>query len=211
MDNLKEVAKRYLTGWKTIPNYISFVRIALIPVFGVLFYKGFLGWAVAILILSGITDFIDGKIARKFNQISELGKMLDPLADKLTQITIAILLFMQFNSCGNELMNAYSWIFLIFIAKEAIFVIGGVTMLMCGLKPTAAEIYGKVATFVFYGVMVVMFVFGPEVGVLSAKYALPDVWCIVLVAVSAILALIAFVAYMPDVFRQIKEKRNQSK
>lgn len=198
--------KRFLENWNTIPNFISFFRILLIPVFGVLFYKGYLGWALITIVASGLTDFIDGKIARKFNMVSELGKMLDPLADKLTQITLAILLFIEFNTCSDETMRAFSWVFLIFLAKEAVFVIGGVIMIALGMLPSAAEIYGKVATFVFYGVMVALFLFGPEVGVFASTFTLPNVVCMVLVVISVILTLVAFVSYMPDVIRQCKEK-----
>ncbi len=198
--------KRFLENWNTIPNFISFFRILLIPVFGVLFYKGYLGWALITIVASGLTDFIDGKIARKFNMVSELGKMLDPLADKLTQITLAILLFIEFNTCSDETMRAFSWVFLIFLAKEAVFVIGGVIMIALGMLPSAAEIYGKVATFVFYGVMVALFLFGPEVGVFASTFTLPNIVCMVLVVISVILTLVAFVSYMPDVIRQCKEK-----
>ncbi len=202
----KDLINRYLSNWKTIPNYISFVRILLIPVFAVLFYNDQLIWALVVVVLSGLTDFVDGKIARKFNQVSELGKLLDPLADKLTQITLAILLFIEFNECNDATMKTFSWIFLIFLVKEAIFVVGAVIMLSLGMIPSAAEIYGKVATFVFYGVMVVLFLFGPEVGVFSNFFTLPSVACIVLVVISAILTLVAFVSYIPDVVRQCKEK-----
>ncbi len=198
--------KRFLENWNTIPNFISFFRILLIPVFGVLFYKGYLGWALITIIVSGLTDFVDGKIARKFNMVSELGKMLDPLADKLTQITLAILLFVKFNTCSDETMRAFSWVFLIFLAKEAVFVIGGVIMIALGMLPSAAEIYGKVATFVFYGVMVALFLFGPEVGVFASTFTLPNIVCMILVIISVILTLVAFVSYMPDVIRQCKEK-----
>lgn len=202
----KDLINRYLSNWKTIPNYISFVRILLIPVFAVLFYNDQLIWALVVVVLSGLTDFVDGKIARKFNQVSELGKLLDPLADKLTQITLAILLFIEFNECNDATMKTFSWIFLIFLVKEAIFVVGAVIMLSLGMIPSAAEIYGKVATFVFYGVMVVLFLFGPEVGVFSNFFTLPSVACVVLVVISAILTLVAFVSYVPDVVRQCKEK-----
>lgn len=202
----KNMINRYLSNWKTIPNFISFIRILLIPVFGVLFRQGHLACALVIVIVSGLTDFVDGKIARKFNQISDLGKLLDPLADKLTQITLAILLFLEFNECTDATMKTFSWVFLIFLAKEAIFVIGAIIMLALGMIPSAAEIYGKVATFVFYGVMVVLFLFGPEVGVFSRFFTLPSVACVVLVVISAVLTLVAFVSYIPDVARQCKEK-----
>ncbi|MBQ5825679.1 MAG: CDP-alcohol phosphatidyltransferase family protein [Clostridia bacterium] len=202
----KSMINRYLSNWKTIHNFISFVRILLIPVFGVLFREGHLVWALIIVVISGLTDFVDGKIARKFNQISDLGKLLDPLADKLTQITLAILLFLEFNECSDATMKTFSWVFLIFLVKEAIFVVGAIIMLSLGMIPSAAEIYGKVATFVFYGVMVVLFLFGPEVGVFSSFFTLPGVACVVLVVISAILTLVAFVSYIPDVARQCKEK-----
>ncbi|MBR6634840.1 MAG: CDP-alcohol phosphatidyltransferase family protein [Clostridia bacterium] len=198
--------KRYLTGWKTIPNFISFFRILLIPVFGVLFHKGELVWALFVIVVSGLTDFVDGKIARKFNQISELGKMLDPLADKLTQITLAILLFLEFNASTDKVMHAFSYVFLVFLGKEAVMVIFAVIMIALGMVPSAAEIYGKVATFVFYGVMVALFLFGPEVGVFANAFTLPDIVCIVLVSISAVLTVVAFVSYIPDVVRQVKEK-----
>jgi len=202
----KDLINRYLSNWKTIPNYISFVRILLIPVFAVLFYNDQLIWALIVVVVSGLTDFVDGKIARKFNQVSDLGKLLDPLADKLTQITLAILLFIEFNECNDATMKTFSWIFLIFLVKEAIFVVGAIIMLSLGMIPSAAEIYGKVATFVFYGVMVILFLFGPEVGVFSNFFTLPAIACVVLVVISAILTLVAFVSYVPDVLRQCKEK-----
>lgn len=202
-----DMVKRYLKDWNTIPNLISYVRILLVPVFAVLFRQGYLGWALVAIVISGLTDFVDGKIARKFNQVSDLGKLLDPLADKITQITLAILLFLEFNECSDNLMKTFSWVFLVFLVKEAIFVIGGIIMLSFGMVPSAAEIYGKVSTFVFYGVMVVLFLFGPEVGVFSEKlFTLPSTVCVVLIVISVILTLVAFVSYMPDVIRQCKEK-----
>lgn len=201
-----DMIKRYLKDWNTIPNIISYVRILLIPVFAVLFRQGHLAWALVAIVVSGLTDFVDGKIARKFNQVSDLGKLLDPLADKLTQITLAILLFLEFNSCTDDVMKAFSWVFLVFLAKEAIFVVGGVIMLSLGMVPCAAEIFGKVSTFFFYGVMVVLFLFGPEVGVFASFFTLPSKICVVLVVISVILTLIAFASYVPDVVRQCKTK-----
>ncbi len=70
---MKENLKSLFEGCWTIPNLLSLIRILLIPVFGVLFYQGEIAWAVVVLVLSGLTDFFDGKIARRFNQISALG------------------------------------------------------------------------------------------------------------------------------------------
>ena len=154
----------YIKDWKkevfTIPNLLILFRLALIPVYITVYLNAEEDWqyyvAGAILAVSCVTDLIDGKIARRFNQISELGKMLDPVADKLTQITIAIVIFLEFNKSTNPTMQWFKWVFLFFLFKELLMVIIGAIMLACGLRPVAAEIYGKVATFVFYAVMVLV-------------------------------------------------------
>ena len=176
-----------------------------------MFYRQEYGWAVLTLVLSGLSDFFDGKIARKFNQISALGKMLDPVADKLTQVTLAVLLFMSFNKAQDETLKAFSWVFLVFIVKEIIMVVGGAVMLACGIRPGAAEIYGKVATFAFYAIMILVIAFGPEVGVFRTVFTLPNVLMMILVIISAILTLVAFASYIPGTFRQFKERFAKNK
>ena len=81
----------------TIPNLLSFLRILLIPVIIRLYvYRGALELTAAVIILSGLTDILDGFIARKFGMVSDLGKALDPLADKLTQIAVLFCLLTRF-------------------------------------------------------------------------------------------------------------------
>lgn len=203
MDGLKKL----FTGCLTIPNLLSLIRIILIPVFGVLFYHGEVMWAVVVLVLSGLTDFFDGKIARKFNQVSELGKVLDPVADKLTQMTIAIILFLTFNKSENPVMVWFKWVFLFFVAKELLMVIVGGIMIAIGLKPSAAIIYGKVATFAYYLVMALVITFGPEVGALRNVFTLPDTVMIILVIISAILTFVALLSYIPGTLKQFKKKK----
>ncbi len=198
--------KDLFKGCWTIPNLLSVIRILLIPVFAVLFYKQEYGWAILTLVLSGLSDFFDGKIARKFNQISALGKMLDPVADKLTQVTLAVLLFVSFNKAQDSTLKAFSWVFLVFIIKEIVMVLGGAVMLACGIRPGAAEIYGKVATFAFYAIMILVIAFGPEVGVFRTVFTLPNILMMILVIISAILTLVAFASYIPGTFRQFKER-----
>ncbi len=212
----KKTAYLFENVW-TIPNIISFIRILLIPVFGVLFYKGELLWALLILAFSGFTDFIDGKLARKLNQVSELGKMLDPIADKLTQATIAIVYFFTFRNAENETLNLFAWVFLLFILKELVMLVGGAIMIAVGIRPGAAEIYGKAATLVFYVVMVALMAFGPEIGAFRAEegailqlFTLPDTVMMVLVVISLIMTIIAFLSYMPGVYSQVKERFGKS-
>lgn len=204
---MKENLKSLFSGCLTVPNLLSLIRILLIPVFGVLFYQGHIGWAVIVLVFSGLTDFFDGKIARRFNQISELGKMLDPVADKLTQITIAIVIFLEFNKSTNPTMQWFKWVFLFFLFKELLMVIIGAIMLACGLRPVAAEIYGKVATFVFYAVMVLVIAFGPEIGALRTLFVLPDWLMIALVILAAVLTFVALLSYAPPTYKQFQEKK----
>lgn len=203
---MKEKLAYYFENWKTIPNYISFVRILLIPVFAVLFYKDYTVAAFIILALSGLSDMVDGKIARKLNQISNLGKMLDPIADKLTVFAIAIILFLKFHQVSNETLKAFSWVFLLFIAKDIVMLGFGLFMILKGLHPVAAEIYGKLATLAFYTVMAVIMAVGPEVGAFREVFVLPDAVMMVLVIISVVLTFVAFFSYIPDVVRQCSER-----
>jgi len=205
---MKAIIKEYLTGCLTIPNLLSLIRIALIPVFAVLFVDGNYLWAVIVLAISGLTDFFDGKIARKFNQISALGKLLDPIADKLSQMTIAVVFYLTFKNSVDATVRAFSWIFLVFIIKEAVMVVGGAIMIAFGIKPVAAEMPGKIATFAFYTIMCVVMAFGPDIGILGNIWTLPAPAMLVLVGISVILTLVAFFSYVPGVLQQIKEKKN---
>lgn len=209
-DNLKGIFK----GCLTIPNLMSVIRILLIPVFAVLYVKGYIWWSVAILAVSGISDFLDGKIARKFNQVSALGKMLDPIADKLTVFALAIVLFLQFKSAESASMRAFAWVFLLFIAKDIIMLLGGALLIALGSRPVAAEIYGKAATLVFYVVMIVIIGFGPEVGAVSRTYpnlALPETVVFVLVVIAVILTFVAFISYLPSSIKQILNNAKKKK
>ena len=94
--------KGLFKGCLTVPNLLSLIRIILVPVFAVLFYQGHVLWAVFVLFLSGLSDFFDGKIARRFHQVSALGKVLDPVADKITQITIAVMLFLEVHKSTRD-------------------------------------------------------------------------------------------------------------
>ena len=199
--------KDLFKGCWTIPNLLSVIRILLIPVFAYLFYNDEKIWAVVILALSGLSDTFDGQIARKFNQISDLGKVLDPVADKLTQITIAVMLLIDFKSAQNPIINALGWGFLVFLIKEAVMIVGGLIMLLLNIRPGAAEFWGKAATVVFYVGMVIIIAVGPEVGALNdiIGFELPNVITGIIVVLCAIMTIAAFLSYMPETFRQFKE------
>lgn len=206
MDELKNNIKDLFKGWNTIPNWLSFIRIALIPVFVVLFLKGYVLVAVIIMICAALTDLFDGKIARKLNQVSNLGKLLDPIADKLSQMAIVIVLIVTYWD------NAIKYLFMFFIAKELIMIIAGAILIALGMRPTAAEIWGKVATNVFYIGMIFILAFGKNGALCDITgFTLPDVVTWVLVVISAICTLISLIGYVPGFIRQLKEKKQSNK
>jgi len=126
----------------TIPNLMSAARILMIPFFAYFYMKDELVIAVIFLLLSGLSDLFDGLIARKFNQITELGKMLDPFADKLTQGVVAICLAVK--------IKEIRLLLILFIVKELLMLCGAIVLLKRKKKPTAAKWYGKVGTALFY-------------------------------------------------------------
>lgn len=127
---------------KTVPNLLSMLRILLIIPFVFFFLSGNYIMAAVMIIISGISDALDGFIARKFNQITEIGKMLDPLADKLTLIAIMI--------CIVILFPIVLPVVVILIIKDVMMMIGASILLKKNIKPPAARWYGKVATIMFY-------------------------------------------------------------
>lgn len=135
----------------TVPNALSVLRIVIVPFFAWCFLTDRLAGAVALLVLSGLSDMFDGLIARKFNQITELGKILDPFADKLTQGVVALCLAIKFPMIGPVLG--------LFIAKELLMLCCALVLLKKHKRPGGAKWYGKVATVMFYisvSVIVVM-------------------------------------------------------
>ena len=133
----------------SVPNVISLIRLAIIP-FMVWFYlEGKLVWAVAMVAISGLSDAIDGYIARHFNQITPLGKVLDPVADKLTQIALGVCLVFSFPFVLP--------LVILLVIKDALMLFWGVHLLKAGQSPFSARWWGKVATIAFYiGVLVIM-------------------------------------------------------
>lgn len=134
----------------TIPNLLSLIRILLIPVILWLYYgKGLHIHAVGVIVLSGLTDIIDGFIARHFNMVSDLGKILDPVADKLTQLAL-ICCF----------LSRFSWLLplmILFIAKELLMGAVGYMALKKKNQVNSSQWFGKLNTLVLYAVMLVFF------------------------------------------------------
>lgn len=146
----------FMKDWKneifTIPNLLSLFRLVLIPVYVVLYLRAsdptdyFL--AGTILAVSCITDLLDGKIARRFNMISTLGKILDPLADKLTQLALTICLSIQY-----PVMRV---VLVLFLVKEIFQTLAGIFFLRQGKMLPGALMAGKICTSVFFISLIIM-------------------------------------------------------
>lgn len=195
-------------NWNTIPNWLSFFRIAMIPVFSVLFIKEYYVAAFIVMIVAAVTDLIDGKIARKYNMVSNLGKILDPVADKLSQMAIVIILIYKFWNDGIK------YVLFLFIAKELVMIVGGLFLLSKGLRPGAAEIWGKVATTVFYIFMIAIIALGGDNCALAnvkffQPFILSQTVIDIMVVISAILTFVSLFSYVPGFFKQLKEKKEK--
>ncbi len=210
MSKFNENVKDLFENWNTIPNWMCFIRIALIPVFSVLFVKGIYLWAFIAMIVAALTDVFDGKIARKYNMVSNLGKILDPIADKLSQMAIVIILIVKF--WNND--GIVKYIFFLFIIKELLMICGGAILMAKGMRPTAAEVWGKAATVVFYVFMITIIAIGsadgPLVGVWFIKQ-LPQTVTTVMVIIAAVMAFISLFGYAPGFIKQMKENKQAEK
>jgi len=135
---------------KNLPNVLTVFRIILVPIFVWAFLGlGSLPIACGIYILAGATDLLDGYIARKYNLITKLGTVLDPLADKLLQLTATATLAIS----GLHFMWA---VFGILLIKEVLMVIGGAVLYKKGVVMPAVW-YGKVySAYLFVVVLVVI-------------------------------------------------------
>ena len=167
-----------IKDWKkdlfTIPNLLSLFRLLLIPVYVIIYLHGDHFIAAAILAVSCLTDLIDGKIARHFNMISAIGKILDPLADKATQLALILCLSVEY---------PLLWCLIgCFIIKEGFQLIAGSIYLHKGIMLKGALLSGKICTTVLF-ISLILMVLIPN---------LPDVIVLIITIVDLVSMLIAF-------------------
>ena len=143
-------APRNLSGRVlTVPNVLSFLRLALVPFFLWLLVSGADIWALMVLVFSSLTDFLDGWIARRFNQITRLGELLDPAADRLYIFAALI---------GLAWRDLVPWWFVALVLGRDVFLLGlGVVLANYGFGPLPVHQLGKLATFcLFYALPMIM-------------------------------------------------------
>ena len=178
----------FIKDWKkeifTIPNLLSLFRLILIPVYILIYLNAqeatdyYL--AGGILAVSCLTDMIDGKIARRYNMITSLGKLLDPLADKATQFSLILCLTIKVE---NHLL----WSLVgLFVLKEGFQAIAGCVRLRKGIMLKGALFSGKICTTILFISLIVMVIM-PDLSPTAID---------VITIVDAVFMLIAFVHYV---------------
>lgn len=172
----------------TIPNGLSLVRLMLIPL--VLWMYCVKNWyigAACVILFSTATDIVDGWIARTYHMVSDLGKFLDPVADKLTQVSMIVCLIWEAIVKENTpLFVELVSLLVLFVVRELIMLIVGSVVLKKTDTVNSAKWYGKAATVVLYCAMLALFVF-PK---------MPDLLGFVLLMVCAAVILYALVRYL---------------
>ena len=189
-----------IKDWKkdilTIPNLLSLFRLVLIPVYVMIYLNAtepvHYYIAGSILAVSCLTDMIDGKIARHFNMISTVGKILDPLADKATQFTLTICLAIRY---------PVLWIMAVLIFVKEIFqLIAGIIVYRKGQMLKGALMSGKICTTVLFISLIVM--------VLTPEQYLTDKIVNITTIVDIIFLLIAFADYIRTYYKHTPMLQN---
>lgn len=160
-----------------IPNALTIIRFLLIPGFVYYFFSPMeygVRIAIVIFVVAGLTDILDGFIARKYNIVTRLGIVLDPLADKLMLITVLI---------SAALKNQISfWIIVIVAIKETLLILGAITLFNDHDIVVPANRFGKISTIAFY------------IAILAMAFELP--YSQVLLDGFVLLTIVALVVYI---------------
>ena len=175
----------FIKDWKkdlfTIPNMLSLFRLLLIPVYIVIYLnaQNDVDYYIAgsILAVSCLTDMIDGQIARHFNMISTIGKILDPFADKVTQFSLIVCLAIEYPILIP--------LMILFFIKEVFQLVAGLLTLRKGQMLTGALITGKISTAVLFVSLIVLVMF-PAIGPVAVN---------IIMVVDGVLLLISFLHY----------------
>jgi cardiolipin synthase len=141
----------------TAANQLTLLRMLLIPVFVILVVYGELGWALGVFVAAGLTDGLDGLLARWSDQKTSLGAWLDPMADKLLLVTTFVVLTWP----GLGLANRFPiWLTVCIISRDVVIVLTvAIVNLAIGRRTFRPSIYGKIATAIYMVTAIVAMVF----------------------------------------------------
>lgn len=156
--------KHIIREYFSIPNLMGYFRILLIPLYLYLYFNAATQkdyyLAALVMALSFLSDLLDGKVARKFNMITEFGKILDPVADKLTQFALAVSFSLRY--------PAMTALLILFTCKELIMGLLGLFMMKHGYRMNGAQKHGKLSTAFLNLVLFVLLVF-PDISYFSVN------------------------------------------
>ncbi|MGH9348479.1 MAG: CDP-alcohol phosphatidyltransferase family protein [Vicinamibacterales bacterium] len=141
----------------TVANQLTFLRILIIPAFVLLVTYGHLGWALVAFITAGLTDALDGLIARRANQRTSLGAWLDPMADKLLVVTTFVVLTIPDVPVTNHIPL---WLAILLISRDVVIVaVVAIVNLAVGPRTFRPSFFGKFATATYIVVSIVFLYF----------------------------------------------------
>jgi cardiolipin synthase len=190
----------------TLPNVLTIFRMVLIPIFvSLLFYQRFV-WALVVFVTAGITDGLDGLLARRFDQQSQLGTILDPIADKLMLVTAFIVLSMRvvFHAPLPKHLPVPFWVTVAVISRDVFIIVGAAAInIMTGFRGFKPSWLGKLNTAVQI-LAITAIMFSASVPLWSGYY-LPTIYTCVFT-----LAILSGVHYVFFVSKLLNEERRQT-
>ena len=166
-----------------VPNFLTILRLFMVPAFVIAIFQDGSGrfWAAGLFVLAGITDVLDGYLARKWNQITDFGKLADPAADKMMQLSALVCLFIMGRLPG--------WILFIYAAKELLQVAGGLRLLNINKYVVYSKWSGKIATVLLFIAITVIIVTTEQQ--LLLRYA---TWMLVICLIATVVAIFVYVS-----------------
>ncbi len=180
-----------------VPNTLTAVRfIVIAPMMKFLLDQKFV-YAGIMILISALSDMLDGFLARKLDQVTDLGKILDPIADKLTLIAVVV--------CVNVLYPSVMPFILVLFTKELLMLAGGAFLLKMKIKPPAAKWYGKLSTVLFYTSITTLIMLKAIWGYTNQTLSL------ILLAVTTASMLFSLVRYFILFVKLVREKNNAEK
>jgi cardiolipin synthase (CMP-forming) len=139
------LSARVTHSFSTTANQLTILRIVFVPVFIILLVYHELGWALGTFVLAGLTDVLDGIIARRFGQKTSIGAMLDPIADKLLMSASILILSLPQMEFHNTIPR---WLMIVIISRDVfILLVSLIVVLMVGWRVFTPSPYGKISTF----------------------------------------------------------------
>jgi cardiolipin synthase (CMP-forming) len=182
----------------TIPNLLTFLRMGLIPVFASLLFYGNSHWALLVFVIAGISDGIDGFVARRFKQESELGTIIDPIADKLLMTVAFIVLSLPGVLEPVRFLPVPFWVTAAVIGRDVLIItVAGAINIMTGFKGFRPSWLGKLSTFVQVIAVTLILV----AAVSGYTFYLPTVYFFVV-----LLAVVSGIHYIFQVAKLMKEE-----